>query len=104
MSGVQVAGLNDLLDFYKNLTIFTGELKKSAGERNYLGMAEALLGVARLVHKNPEIIEEIPDVAEDLRRRLRLCAKIFERNGKVGKKFTCLRLGRWLDSKNKSDK
>ena len=95
-----IAGLNALMDFYKKLTVFTGELKRSAGEGFYLGMADALLGVARLVRKNPEIVEEIPEVAEDLRRRLRLCAKIFDRHGQMAKKGACLRAGRWLQTHN----
>lgn len=94
-----IAGLNALMDFYKKLTVFTGELKRSAGEGFHLGMADALLGVARLVRKNPEIVEEIPEVAEDLRRRLRLCAKIFDRHGQTAKKGACLRAGRWLEGR-----
>lgn len=94
-----IAGLNALMDFYKNLTVFTEELKRSAAEGFHLGMADALLGVARLVRQNPEIVEEIPDVAEDLRRRLRLCAKIFDRHGKTAKKGACLRAGRWLEAR-----
>jgi hypothetical protein len=99
MSAVKgdIAGLNALMDFYKKLTVFTGQLKQSAGEGFHLGMADALLGVARLVRKNPEVVEEIPEVAEDLRRRLRLCAKIFDRHGQTAKKGTCLRIGRWID-------
>ncbi len=93
-----VAGLNALLDFYKQLTAHTTALKKAAGEGYYLGMADSLLGVARLVRKNPEIIEEIPEVAADLKRRLRLCAKIFARHGAAAKEKACLRLGRWLQA------
>jgi hypothetical protein len=91
-----VAGLNALFDFYKNLTTHTMSLKKSAGEGFYLGMADSLLGIARLVRKNPEVVEEMPEVVEDLRRRLRLCAKIYARHGAVVKEKACLRMGRWL--------
>lgn len=94
-----VAGLNGLIDFYKKLTTHTGELKKSASEGFYLGMADSLLGIARLIKKNPEVVEEMPDVANDLRRRLRLCAKIFDRNGQNSKKMACLRMGRWIQGK-----
>jgi hypothetical protein len=96
-----IAGLNALMDFYKQLTVFTGELKRSAGEGFHLGMADSLLGIARLVRKNTEVVEEVPEVAEDLRRRLRLCAKIYARHGFSTKEKTCLRLGRWLDGRVK---
>jgi hypothetical protein len=92
----EVAGLNGLFDFYKKLTTHSMELKKSAGEGFYLGMADSLLGIARLVRKNPEVVEEIPEVAEDLRKRLRLCAKIYARHKSVTSERACLRLGRWL--------
>ena len=94
-----IAGLNALMDFYKQLTVFTGELKQSAGEGFHLGMADALLGIARLVRKNTEVVDEVPEVAEDLRRRLRLCAKIYARHGLGAKKAACLRIGRWLDGR-----
>ncbi len=97
----EVAGLNALLDFYKNLTTHTTMLKKAAGEGFYLGMADSLLGIARLVRKNTEVVEEVPEVAADLRRRLRLCAKIYARHGAVAKEKACLRLGRWLDGRVK---
>ncbi len=98
----EVAGLNALFDFYRGLTTHTTALKKAAGEGFYLGMADALLGIARLVRKNPEVVEEVPEVAADLKRRLRLCAKIFARHGAVGKEKACLRLGRWLDGRVKT--
>lgn len=97
-----VAGINALLDFWKKLTVHTTELKKAAGEGFYLGMADSLLGIARLVRKNTEVVEEVPEVAADLRRRLRLCAKIYARHGAVVKERACLRLGRWLDGRVKT--
>ena len=99
-----LAGLNALFDFYKNLTTHTMALKKAAGEGFYLGMADSLLMIARLIRKNPEVIEEIPEVAQDLCKRLRLCEKIYARHNSVVKERACLRLRRWLQKEQKGVK